>query len=244
LERLKDKVAIVTGGAQGIGAALARRFQEEGARVVIADLNRPGGEALAQSIGATFVEADVADHDAVGRMVSDVARQYGRLDTIVSNAAIFNAGTAEEMLPVDWRRVMDVNLAPAYHLAHFAAPHLRKQAGASIVILASVQGMVGFRAFAAYAAAKGGLIALTRQLAVDLAPQVRVNAISPGTILSRPESRADPAIEQVWAARHLLGRAGMPVEVANAALFLASDEASFITGHNLVVDGGLTARGE
>ena len=244
MNRLKDKVAIVTGGAHGIGAAITRRFCEEGAHVVIADVNRTDGETLARSAGALFVTVDVSDHDAVGALVGRVVRRHGRLDTVVSNAAIFHAGRAEDISPAAWHAVMDVNLAPTYHLAHFAAPHLRQQPGASLLITASVQGMVGFKAYAAYAAAKGGLLALMRQLAVDLAPQVRVNAISPGTINSHPEQPLDPDIERTWAARHLLARIGLPVEVANAVVFLASDEASFITGHNLVVDGGLTARGE
>jgi NAD(P)-dependent dehydrogenase (short-subunit alcohol dehydrogenase family) len=244
LNRLKGKVAIVTGGAHGIGAAITRRFSEEGARVVVVDVKRAEGEALAKSLRATFAEVDVADHAAVGRIVEWVVNQHGQLDIVVSNAAVFHAGRVEDMPRDKWQQVLDVNLSPAYHLAHFAAPHLRKQPGAAMVLISSVQALVGFKTYAAYAASKGGLIALTHQLAAELAPDVRVNAISPGTIQSYPESPLKPSTEKRWAAKHLLRRVGQPLEVANAALFLASDEASFITGHNLVVDGGLTVKGE
>ena len=243
MNRLKGKVAIVTGGAQGIGAVIVQRFREEGAYVVLVDRQRDGGEVTARSTGATFIELDVSDHAAMGRLVGWVVDRFGGVDTVVSNAAIFHHGPVEALTAEAWQEVMAVNLMPAYSLAHFAAPHLRTRPGASIVIISSVQAMVGFHGYPAYAAAKGGLLSLMRQLAVDLAPQVRVNAISPGTIRSHPEA-LEPAHEQEWAARHLLQRLGEPVEVANAAVFLASDEASFITGHNLVVDGGLTALGK
>jgi NAD(P)-dependent dehydrogenase (short-subunit alcohol dehydrogenase family) len=240
--RLVNRVALVSGGAHGIGAAIARRFSEEGARVVIADVNGEVGEPLARDIGATFAVADVSDHAAVGRLVTSVVESHGGLDIVVSNAAIFRGGTVEGTTPQTWRDVMAVNLAPCYHLAHFAVPHLRKRPGASLVIISSVQAIRGFPEWAAYAASKGGLLGLMRQMAVDLAPHVRVNAISPGTIRSYPEQWTSDG-EREWAARHLLQRLGEPDEVARAAVFLASDEASFITGHNLVVDGGLTVAG-
>ena len=244
MDRLINKVAIVTGGAHGIGAATVRRFREEGAQVIIADLNRAAGEALATATGAAFAPVDISDHVAVGGLVEFAVRQYGGLDTIVSNAAVFDAAPVEEMPPDTWNKVLAVNLTATYHLAHFAAPHLRARPGASLVLISSVQGMVGWKTYSAYAASKGGLIGLMRQLATELAPLVRVNAISPGTIETNPESPLDAQTEKEWSAKHLLQRVGLPHEVANAALFLASDEASFITGHNLVVDGGMTAKGE
>lgn len=244
MDRLKNKVAIVTGGAHGIGAATVRRFREEGAQVIIADLNRSAGEVLSAVTGATYLPVDVSDHAAVGRLVDDTVRQYGGLDIIVSSAAVFHAGPIDEMTPATWNEVMAVNLGAAYHLAHFATPHLRQRPGASIVLISSVQGMIGFKTFAAYAASKGGLIGLMHQLASELAPGVRVNTICPGTIQTYPETPLDPDTERLWADRHLLRRVGLPIEVANAALFLASDEASFITGHNLVVDGGMTVMGD
>jgi NAD(P)-dependent dehydrogenase (short-subunit alcohol dehydrogenase family) len=242
MDRLNHKVAIITGGAHGIGASIAQRYREEGAHVIIADVNTEAGEAHASAIGATFMDVDVSNHAAVGEFVASVVGMYGRLDTLVSNACIHRHGSVEETTPQLWQAVLDVNLTPSFHLAHFAVPHLRKQPGASIILISSVQALVGFQGFAAYAATKGGLLALMRQMAVDLAPEVRVNAISPGTIRSYPE-HPDAAAEETWAALHLLRRIGECVEVANAAVFLASHEASFITGHNLVVDGGLTAAG-
>jgi NAD(P)-dependent dehydrogenase (short-subunit alcohol dehydrogenase family) len=244
LYRFNGKVAVVTGGAHGIGDAIVQRLSAEGAQVVIADVNRAAGEALASSTGALFAEADVASHDAVSRLVEWTTQQYGRLDIVVSNAAVFHSGLVEKMSPAKWNEVLAVNRSATYHLAHFAAPYLRAQPGASIVIMSSVQGFVGFKKYSAYAASKGGLIGLMRQLATELAPEVRVNSISPGTIQSHPETPLKPATERKWARRHLLRRIGQPIEVANDVVFLASSEASFITGHNLVVDGGLTAVGE
>lgn len=243
MSRLAGKVVIVTGGAHGIGAAIVRRFVAEDAQVVIADINWQAGVAQATATGAQFHHVDLSDHEAVGALVESVVADHGGLDVVVSNACIHRAATAEETTPAIWNDVLNVNLTSAYSLVHFATPHLRRRPMASIVIMSSVQALVGFRGFAAYAASKGGLLALMRQLAVDLSPHIRVNAISPGTIRSYPEM-LDAASERQWAALHLLNRIGECDEVAGAALFLASDDASFITGHNLVVDGGLTAQGE
>jgi NAD(P)-dependent dehydrogenase (short-subunit alcohol dehydrogenase family) len=244
LDRLKDKVAIVTGGAHGIGAAIAQRFIAENARVVIVDVNETAGNALAVSIGADFMTVNVAEHDSVGRLIAWVASRYGRIDTVVSDAAISPIAPIEELSPANWDETIAVNLNAAYHLAHFAAPHLRRQRSASIILISSVQAQLGFKTFAAYAASKGGLLGLMHELAAELAPEVRVNAISPGTIDSYPESPHDAEIWRALAMKNLMRRVGQPVEIANAALFLASDEASFITGHNLVVDGGMTAKGD
>ena len=243
MNRLSGKVAIVTGGANGIGAAIVGRFCEEGAQVVIADVDVANGQATAQRSGALFVPANVSDHAAIGRLVEETVTRFGRLTTLVSNAAIFHDSPVERTTRENWQRVLDANLTPTYSLAHFAAPHLRQQPGAAIVIIASAQGMRGFKNFAAYAASKGGQLSLMRALAAELAPQVRVNAISPGTIRSHPAALTLET-ERAAAAWHMLARIGECVEVANAAVFLASDEASFITGANLPVDGGLTAKGD
>ena len=234
----------MTGGAHGIGAAIAQRFIAENARVVIADVNETAGNALALSIGAEFMTVNVADHDAVGRLVAWVCNRYGRLDTVVSNAASSLTARVEDMSPAIWNEVIAVNLNAAYHLAHFAAPHLRRQRGASILLISSVHAQLGFNTYSAYAATKGGLLGLMHQLAAELAPEVRVNAISPGTIDSYPESPLDAEAVRKREVKILLRRVGQPVEIANAALFLASDEASFITSTNLVVDGGMTAKGD
>lgn len=242
MNRLANKVAIVTGGAHGIGAAIVQRFSEEGARVVLVDVNREGGEAVAARYGATFSPADVADHTAVGELIAKTVVDFGRLDCVVSNACLHQYAHIEQTPPEMWERVIAVNLSASYHLAHFAAPHLRQQPGASITLISSVQAIRGLTSSAAYAASKGGQLGLMHQLAVDLAPQIRVNAILPGTIRSYPETITPEAEKQIgsW---HLVGRIGECVEIANGCVFLASDEASFITGHQLVIDGGVSVKG-
>ena len=242
MKRLKDKVAIVTGGAHGIGAAIVQRFCEEGAHVVLVDLNRAGGEEVAARYGATFSSTDVADHVAVGALIAKTVADFGRLDCVVSNACLHQYAHIEQTPPEMWERVLSVNLSASYHLAHHAAPHLRQQPGSSIILISSVQAIRGITGSAAYAASKGGQLGLMHQLAVDLAPQIRVNAILPGTIRSYPESITPEAEKQIgsW---HLVGRIGECVEVANGCVFLASDEASFITGHQLVIDGGVSVKG-
>lgn len=240
--RLQDKVVIITGGAHGIGAAMVQRFCEEGARVVSVDVNRERGEKVAQQFGATFATVDVSDHAAVGDLIAQTVRDFGRLDCVVSNACLHRYASVEETPPELWDKVIAVNLSATYHLVHHAAPHLRRQPGSSIIIISSVQAMQGFKNAAAYATSKGGQLSLMRQLANDLAPAVRVNAILPGTIRSYPES-ITPEFDKHVGSLHLLGRIGECVEVANGAVFLASDEAAFITGHGLAIDGGVSVRG-
>lgn len=242
MNRLKDKVMIVTGGAHGIGAAVVQRCREEGAKVVLVDVDRVRGEAHAAKHGAVFSPTDVSDHAAVGALIEQTVRDFGQLDCVVSNACLHQYGHVEQTPPEMWERVMAVNLGATYHLAHFAAPHLRKQPGASIVIVSSVQAIRGYANAAAYAASKGGQLSLMHQLASDLAPHIRVNAILPGTIRSYPE-RITKEEEAYWAGVHALKRIGECVEVANGVVFLASDEASFITGHGLAIDGGVATYG-
>lgn len=242
--RLNDKVALITGGAHGIGAALVQRFREEGATVISLDIDRERGAAIAAQHGAHFAATDVADHGAVGALITTVVAQHGRLDCIVSNA-VLHAGYHHvvEQPPEEWERVLAINLSATYHLAHFGVPHLQKQPGSSIIIISSVHGARGFPGAAAYATAKGGQLALMRQMAVELAPAVRVNAILPGPIYTYPElTSAEQA--QNLARSNPMQRMGQPVEVAHGAVFLASDEAAFITGHGLAIDGGMLAAGE
>ncbi len=242
MDRLRDKVVIVTGGAHGIGAATVQRCREEGARVVAVDVDRTRGEALAAQCGARFDATDVSDHAAVGELIARTARDFGRLDCIVSNACVHQYGHVEATTPELWERVLAVNLSATYHLAHHGAPQWRKQKGASMVIISSIQAIKGFFNAAAYAASKGGQLSLMQQLAADLAPAIRVNAILPGTIRSYPESLTEE-VERYWSEIHALKRVGECVEVANGVVFLASDEASFITGAALSIDGGLSIFG-
>jgi len=243
MKRLQDKVTIVTGGAHGIGAAIVQRFAEEGAQVISVDVNRELGEQKAKAAGAAFMQVDVSNHEAVGELIEQTVQRLDRLDCIVSNACLHRGyHNVEEQTFDEWEKVIAVNLTATYHLAHFGAQHLRKQAGASIVIISSVNAIRGFHNASAYATSKGGQMALMRQMATDLAPAIRVNAILPGTIRTYPE-HMPPEVEAVIGKQHLLGRIGEPAEIANGAVFLASDEASFVTGHGLVMDGGFTSQG-
>lgn len=242
MKRLEHKVVIVTGGAHGIGAAIVQRFCEEGAKVMLVDTNLPAGSETAALHGATFSHTDVSDHASVGELIAQTILTYGRLDSVVSNACVHQYGHIEETPPDMWQRVLDVNLSASYHLARHAAPHLRRQHGASILLISSVQATRGFKNSAAYATSKAGQLGLMHQLAVDLAPHIRVNAILPGTIRSYPES-ITPDYENQIGSWHLVGRIGECKEVANGCVFLTSDEASFITGHGLVIDGGVSVKG-
>jgi NAD(P)-dependent dehydrogenase (short-subunit alcohol dehydrogenase family) len=250
--RVEGKVAVVTGGASGIGRATARALAAEGARVGIADLDEPGGERVAAGIrqaggDAFFRRADVRSLADLEAVVAAAADRNGRLDVLVNNAAISVAGSAGEMSEEDWDRVVDVNLTGVWRGMRVAIPRMLAQGGGgSIVNLSSVQAQMGFVGWAGYAASKGGIDALTRQAAVEYATAgIRVNAIAPGTIRTEMNegimaASPDPdAVMANWVAMHPVGRIGEPEEVAAVIVFLASDEASFVTGELLRVDGGL-----
>jgi NAD(P)-dependent dehydrogenase (short-subunit alcohol dehydrogenase family) len=232
----------VTGGAAGIGAASARRLAVEGARVLIADIDEPGGDALADQLrdsghDATFVRCDVsvaADWDELVKLVRSLG---GRLDVLHSNAYLELPGAAHQLAENDWDRQLAVSLKGAYlGVAGFA--EMLAQAQGAVVITSSVHALVGMRGRPAYAAAKGGLSSLTRQLAAEYGPEVRVNAVLPGPILTQAWAEIGEADRGRAAAGTALGRLGTPEEVAAAVAFLASSDSSFITGINLVVDGG------
>ena len=252
--RVEGKVAVVTGGAAGIGRAAAGALAAEGASVAIADVDEAGGERVAARIreaggDAFFRRTDVRSHAEVEAAVAEAADRHGRLDVLVNNAAVAVGGSAGEMAEQDWARVLDVNLSGVWRGMRAAIPRMLAQGGGSIVNLSSVQGHVGFVGWAAYAAAKGGIDALTRQAAVEYAPLgIRVNAVVPGTIMTEMneaimrESADGDAVMAGWVAMHPMGRVGQPVEVAAAIVFLASDDASFITGESLRVDGGMVVK--
>jgi NAD(P)-dependent dehydrogenase (short-subunit alcohol dehydrogenase family) len=252
--RVEGKVAVVTGAASGIGRATARALAAEGARVGIADVDEAGGERVAAGIreaggDAFFRRTDVRSMADLEAVVAEAAGRQGRLDVLVNNAAVSVAGSAGEMSEEDWARVVDVNLTGVWRGMRVAIPRMLAQGGGSIVNLSSVQARVGFLGWAGYAASKGGIDALTRQAAVEYASRgIRVNAIVPGTIATQmnecimAESPDPDAVMANWVAMHPMGRVGQPEEVAAAIVFLACDDAAFVTGELLRVDGGLVVK--
>lgn len=250
----EGKVVIVTGGAKGIGRAISLAFAREGANVLCADVDAQAGQAIEQECAAlsgavVFQKADVARADDCKMLIETCVSRWGGLDVIVNNAGIQPASSyvpAHELPEADWDRILGVNLKSTFLTAKYGVPHLKKRGGV-IVNIASVQGLQSAKGVSAYAASKGGLLNLTRQLALEYAADgIRVNAVNPGTIetdLAIAGSGGLEALREGAARTHPLGRAGQPEEIANAVLFLAGERASFITGEYLCVDGGLMAKG-
>jgi dihydroanticapsin dehydrogenase len=243
MNRLKDKVAIVTGGAAGIGRATAELFAEEGAKVVVADLLTPEGEE------SLFVETDISNEDDCRRVCDEAVRAYGRLDILVNNAAAFVLKGLEASVE-DWQRSLSVNIVGTALMSKYASEHMKQSGGGAIVNLGSISSFVAQPSFITYSATKAAIVQMTRNMALDLAPfNIRVNCVCPGTILTRATENHMALVgmskEDFIAAeapKHLLNRVGDPREVAYPILFLASDEASFITGTHLMVDGGYTTQ--
>jgi meso-butanediol dehydrogenase / (S,S)-butanediol dehydrogenase / diacetyl reductase len=236
--RVRDKVAIVTGGASGIGAATARRLSEEGARVVILDVNPPCQPPFE---GAVSMLVDVRSEAEVQSAIEEVARRFGCIDALINNAGIAirkSVGDADE---TSWKDVLDVNLKGAFLCSKHALRFMPRFG--SIVHMSSVVGITGVNDRAAYSSAKGALVALARNMAVDYASRnIRVNCVCPGFVRT-PFIQgliSDPEREEKIVRQHPLGRLGEPEDIANAVLFLISDEASWITGHALIVDGGFS----
>lgn len=252
--RLAGKVSVITGAGSGIGRAAALLFAREGARVVVADLERGAAERTVQMIRdagneARAVEVDVASAVSVQRLFQETLDVYGRLDVVVNNAGYGFAATVEQTDENDWDRLMAVNLKGVYLGCKYAIPLMRRQGGGVIINTASVVAIVGIANRAAYCASKGGVAALTRAVAVDhVRDGIRVNCVAPGTIETPYFTEIfakspDPAeLRKGLEERQLMGRLGRPEEVAHAMLYLASDESSFVTGSMLVVDGGMSAR--
>ena len=248
--QLSGKVALITGGASGIGRATALLFAREGARVAIADLNAQAGEAVAQEItqsgGHAFFEpADVTRAEDCRRVAERTIHEFGRIDILFNNAGIIRRATILDLDEDDWDRVMAVNVKSIYLLSREVIPHMQKQGGGSIANMASGWGLAGGAKAAVYCASKGAVVLLTKAMAIDHGPQkIRVNCICPGdtdTGMLRAEAQqlgeaSDRFLAE--AAKRPLGRVGSPDEIAQAVLYLASDASSFVTGTALVVDGG------
>ena len=251
--RVEGKVIVVTGAASGIGRASARLLADEGARLVIGDVD-DAGEDVAREIRGTggtcrFLRTDVRSWDDVASLIGSAVEEHGRLDVIVNNVGVAIGGAAGEMSEDDWNRVLDVNLSGVWRGMRHAIPAMLAGGGGSIVNISSVQSLVGFLGWSGYAASKGGINALTQQAAVEYAARgIRVNAIIPGTILTGMNEgilreHPDPdGLMAEWTRMHPIGRIGQPEEVATAVLYLASDESSFVTGMLLRVDGGMVVR--
>lgn len=245
--RFANKSAIVTGGASGIGAATIRRLHSEGAAVLIADLNDTLGPSLAEELGserAFYRRVDVADWGQVEAMVEAARAAFGRLDVLVNNAGIGSFATAPDITLEDWRRVIDVDLNGVFYGCRAAIPIMRGQGGGAIVNTASASGLAGDYSFAAYNAAKGAVVNFTRAAAIDHAREgVRINAVCPGPVATPIITPvfAIPGVKEAWNERVPMGRFAEPEEIASVIAFLASDDASFMTGANVAVDGGLTA---
>jgi NAD(P)-dependent dehydrogenase (short-subunit alcohol dehydrogenase family) len=246
--RMTDKVALVTGAASGLGKATALRFGAEGARVVCADVSAVAVEQTAREITAAggqaiAVVADVTDEAACARMVEQTVERFGSLSTLVNSAGVRSAEPGARPEFADWQRVVDVNLTGTYLASQVAMQSLIDSGCGSITNLASIYGLVGGATGPAYAASKGAIVNLTRQMALEWAPRVRVNCVCPAVIETPMTAplREDPHWSERVLARYPMKRFGRPDEVAAAIVYLASDDASFVTGVALPVDGGYTA---
>jgi len=245
---IENKIAIVTGAAHGIGRAIAEMFVEAGARVVLADIDDEAGGSLMAALnerrsGSIFVRADVSIAADVTTLVRAAAEIAGRIDVLCNNAAYLGPShAAAEASEEEWGRNFRVSLLGAQRVTSEVLPYMIRQKGGSIINISSVQGLVGARNSAAYTSMKHALIGLTRSVAYDYGPEnVRANAICPGAIQTRMSPKPGEELYQRQVGKTFLGRVGQPREVAYAALLLASDAASYITGAVLPVDGGWTA---
>ena len=251
--KLKDRVAIVTGGAKGIGWGIVKVFIQEGAKVAVVDWDEKSGEATAEQMrqmggDAIFILCDVSNEEQVKAMVEKTLAHYGRIDILVNNAGIGVYKTVLDTSSEDWDRCLNVNLKGQFLCSKYVIPHMQKIGKGAIINISSVHSFQTVNGVAPYAASKGGITALTRNMAIDYGPTIRVNSIAPGWVLTpliqsifdsydNPEEQRR-LVEQ----RQVMKRIGQPEDIGYAAAFLASDEASFITGTQLYVDGGLTAQ--
>jgi NAD(P)-dependent dehydrogenase (short-subunit alcohol dehydrogenase family) len=239
---LKGRVCLVTGGAQGIGEACIRRFAQEGAHTVIADVDDARGLALAHELGGLFVHCDVGQHDQVQALLAQTLARFSRIDVLVNNAGIFKAADFLEITEADFDAVLRVNLKGAFLVGQAVAREMAKVGKGSIIHMSSVNGTLAIPSIASYNVSKGGINQLTRVMALALADKgIRVNAVAPGTIATELASKAvltSESARQRILSRTPMGRLGHPGEVADTVAYLASDAASYITGEVVVVDGG------
>lgn len=236
--RLENKVAVITGGARGLGQAMAELFAKEGAQVIALDM----GDMTYSHEAVTYMQLNVTDADQAKQVFDNIVEKYGRIDILVNNAGITRDAMTRKMTDEQWDMVVDVNLKGVFNLTRHIGPHMETQGGGSIINISSVVGTYGNIGQANYAATKGAVVSLAKTWAKEFARKgvpVRVNAISPGYTMTDILKTVPQDLLDKFAALTMLGRLGEPREIANVALFLASDEASYITGQNISVDGGM-----
>lgn len=248
--RLKDKVTLITGGASGIGLETAKLFIKEGAKVVITDINKEQGHTVVEKLTSNggeiyFVQSDVTDPSDVEAMVKKVIEKYGQIDVLFNNAGISGVGVLHEIDYEAWRKVIDVNVHGVYLVTKSVVPYMMNEQKGSIINMSSCIADIGLANRASYAASKGAIYSLTKSMQVDYAPyNIRVNALMPGTIYTpfvedyiQNSPNPEATLKSVKS-RQLGGELGMPIDVAYAALYLASDESRFMMGAPFVIDGG------
>ncbi|MFA4831240.1 MAG: glucose 1-dehydrogenase [Patescibacteria group bacterium] len=248
--RLKNKVAIITGAGSGIGQSAALAFIKEGASVLAADWSEKGGNETVRLIKkmkgkALFIKTDVSKSKDVEFMVNKCLKTFGKIDILFNNAGIVKFGAMHEMLEKDWDKIIDVNLKSVFLCSKAVLPTMLKQKKGKIISTASIAGLVGFDQISAYCASKGGIIALTREMAIEYAPKnINVNCIAPGVIKTAmtKDMLADEAVKKGFHASTPYIRLGEPEDIAMAAVYLASNESDFVNGEVLVVDGGWVAK--
>jgi NAD(P)-dependent dehydrogenase (short-subunit alcohol dehydrogenase family) len=246
---MNRKVAVVTGGGQGIGKAVAKKLLNDGMKVVIAEIDEEAGreteEEFRSSGDIRFIRTDVSDEFSVKEMISETIGSFSRLDALVNNAGIWINKSLEEISFGEWNRVISVNLTAVFLCSKYARPHIGKYKG-SIINISSTRALMSEPDTEAYSASKGGLIALTHAMAVSLGPEVRVNCISPGWIdvsdMKKKALRRTPDLSELDHRQHPAGRVGTSDDIASLVVYLLSGEASFITGANFIVDGGMTRK--
>lgn len=241
MKRLENKVAIITGGAAGIGAATAVKFTEEGAKVIIWDLDEIRGNALAKELGATFAKVNTANYEEIEIAAKNVNDKFGRIDILINNAGITRDSTLKKMTVQQWQQVIDVNLSGVFYCTKIISEYMVANGWGRIVNASSVVGLYGNFGQTNYVATKSAIIGMTKTLARELGRKgITVNAVAPGFIATEMVSAMPENVIEGMKAKVPIGRLGEPKEIANVYAFLSSDEASYINGHTLSVDGGMT----
>ncbi|MFV0599299.1 MAG: beta-ketoacyl-ACP reductase [Bacteroidales bacterium] len=241
MKRLENKIAIITGGASGIGKATAEKFVQEGAKVIIWDLDEKRGNELAIALGAKFAKVNTSNYQEIEQAAKAVNNEFGRIDILINNAGITRDSTVKKMTVEQWQQVIDVNLSGVFYCSKIISEYMVANGWGRIINASSVVGLYGNFGQANYVATKSGLIGMTKTFAREFGRKgVTVNAIAPGFISTEMVAAMPEEVLAGMKAKVPIGRLGEPKEIANAYCFLASDEASYINGHTLSVDGGMT----